>query len=48
MALEGVVSKRRNSRYLSGTRSGWVKVKSAAWRSANKDRGAMFRRKATA
>jgi ATP-dependent DNA ligase len=46
--VEGVVSKRRNSPYLSGTRSGWVKVKSATWHAANKNRWEMFRRKTTA
>jgi hypothetical protein len=32
MHLEGIVSKRRDGRYRSGTRSGWIKVKAAAWR----------------
>jgi bifunctional non-homologous end joining protein LigD len=48
MGLEGVVSKRRTAPYRSGTRSGWVKVKSAAWRAANKDRWELFCRKTTA
>jgi bifunctional non-homologous end joining protein LigD len=48
MGLEGVVSKRRTAPYRSGTRSGWVKVKSATWRAADKDQGEVFRRKATA
>jgi hypothetical protein len=46
--LEGIVSKRRTAPYLSGTRSGWVKVKCSTWRVANKDRGELFRRKAIA
>jgi bifunctional non-homologous end joining protein LigD len=48
MGLEGIVSKRRTAPYLSGTKSGWVKVKCATWRAANKDRWAMFGRTATA
>jgi ATP-dependent DNA ligase len=44
MGLEGVISKRRASPYLSGTRCGWIKVKTAAWREANKDRGELFHR----
>ena len=48
MGLEGIVSKRRTAPYLSGTKSGWVKVKCATWRAANNDRWEMFRRKATA
>src|SRR5690349_18540727 len=38
----GVISKRRASPYLSGTRCGWIKVKTATWREANKDRGELF------
>ena len=44
MGLEGVISKRRASPYLSGTRCGWIKVKTATWREANKDRGELFHR----
>jgi hypothetical protein len=39
MQLEGIVSKRRDGRYRSGTRSGWIKVKASAWREANRERG---------
>jgi bifunctional non-homologous end joining protein LigD len=44
MGLEGVVSKRRASPYRSGTRCGWIKVKTSSWRKANKDRGELFHR----
>jgi bifunctional non-homologous end joining protein LigD len=33
--LEGIVSKRIDAPYRSGSRSGWIKVKTAAWREAN-------------
>ena len=36
--LEGIVSKLREDRYRSGPNRGWIKVKTAAWREANKDR----------
>ena len=42
LGLEGVVSKRREQPYRSGPNSGWVKVKTAAWREANRDRWEMF------
>jgi bifunctional non-homologous end joining protein LigD len=42
MGLEGVVSKRRDAPYRSGTECGWVKVKTQAWREANKDRWRLF------
>jgi hypothetical protein len=44
MGLEGVVSKRRDAPYRSGTRCGWVKTKTKAWREANKDRWRLFER----
>ena len=44
MGLEGVVSKRRASPYRSGTRCGWIKVKTSSWRETNKDRGVLFHR----
>jgi bifunctional non-homologous end joining protein LigD len=40
--LEGIVSKRRDAPYVSGTRGGWVKVKTAAWREANRERHKLF------
>jgi bifunctional non-homologous end joining protein LigD len=42
MGLEGVVSKRRTSPYASGAKCGWIKVKSAFWREANKVRGELL------
>lgn len=38
MRLEGVVSKRRTAPYRSGECRHWVKVKTAAWREANRER----------
>jgi bifunctional non-homologous end joining protein LigD len=40
--LEGVVSKRRDARYRSGDCRDWRKVKTAAWRAANKERWRLF------
>jgi bifunctional non-homologous end joining protein LigD len=45
MGLEGIVSKRKMSPYRSGPSKDWVKVKTAAWRAANFDRGEMFAKK---
>jgi bifunctional non-homologous end joining protein LigD len=42
MGLEGIVSKRRDSVYRSGPTRYWVKVKTAAWREANRDRHELF------
>jgi bifunctional non-homologous end joining protein LigD len=44
LGLEGIVSKRVDAPYRSGTRPEWVKTKCAAWREANKDRGELFER----
>jgi bifunctional non-homologous end joining protein LigD len=44
MGLEGVVSKRRDAPYRSGTECGWVKVKTQAWREANRERWRLFER----
>ena len=44
LGLEGIVSKRREQSYRSGPNSGWVEVKTAAWRDANRDRWEMFQR----
>jgi ATP-dependent DNA ligase len=43
MAL-GVISKRRDASYRSGTHSGWVKLKTRAWRAAAGERGRLFSR----
>jgi ATP-dependent DNA ligase len=40
--LEGVVSKRRDAPYRSGDCRDWRKVKTAAWREANKERWRLF------
>jgi ATP-dependent DNA ligase len=44
MELEGVVSKRRDVPYRSGTKCGWIKTKTQAWREANKERWRLFER----
>jgi bifunctional non-homologous end joining protein LigD len=44
LGFEGVVSKRRDAPYRSGTRSGWIKTKCQGWKIANKDRGKLFER----
>ena len=38
MGLEGVVSKRRDGVYRSGSRCDWIKTKTKAWREANGER----------
>jgi bifunctional non-homologous end joining protein LigD len=40
--LEGIVAKRKDAPYRSGTRSGWIKVKTAEWRAANQYRVKLF------
>ena len=40
--LEGVVSKRRDSPYRSGEGRDWCKVKTQAWREANRERWRLF------
>jgi bifunctional non-homologous end joining protein LigD len=42
--LEGVVSKRRLAPYRSGERRDWRKVKTLAWREANRERWRLFER----
>jgi bifunctional non-homologous end joining protein LigD len=44
MQLEGIVSKRRSSPYRSGECKDWRKIKTAAWRAANRERWRMFER----
>jgi hypothetical protein len=43
--LEGIVSKRRDSPYRSGTHSGWVKVKTSEWKEANRYRANLFEKR---
>jgi bifunctional non-homologous end joining protein LigD len=45
LGLEGVVSKRRDAPYRSGKQCGWVKVKCATCREANKERWRLFERR---
>ena len=42
LGLEGVVSKRRSAPYRSGECRNWRKVKTAAWREANRERWRLF------
>ena len=41
-AFEGIVSKRRSSRYSSGPSRNWVKTKCPAWKRANSERWRIF------
>ena len=41
LGIEGIVSKRKDAPYRSG-KCDWVKVKTRAWREANRDRGELF------
>jgi bifunctional non-homologous end joining protein LigD len=43
--LEGVVSKRRDAPYHSGASRDLVKVKTAAWREANRERWRLFEKR---
>jgi ATP-dependent DNA ligase len=44
MVLEGIVGKKRMAPYPAGSRSGWIKVKTATWRAANRERYKLFER----
>ena len=44
MGLEGIVSKLGPQPYKSGKNVGWIKVKTATWREANRDRFEMFQK----
>jgi bifunctional non-homologous end joining protein LigD len=44
LGLEGIVSKRRDQPYRSGTRGGWLKIKSPTWLEANRNRWEIFAR----
>jgi hypothetical protein len=46
LGLEGIVAKRKVSPYRSGTRSGWIKVKTAEWRAVNQYRAKLFEKSA--
>jgi bifunctional non-homologous end joining protein LigD len=40
--LEGIVIKRQDAPYRSGPQTSWVKIKTTAWREANRERWRMF------
>jgi bifunctional non-homologous end joining protein LigD len=42
--LEGIVSKKADQPYVSGKNVGWIKVKTATWRGANRGRFELFQR----
>jgi ATP-dependent DNA ligase len=42
---EGIVAKMKDAPYQSGTRSGWVKVKTSEWRADNQWRGEFFEKR---
>jgi bifunctional non-homologous end joining protein LigD len=44
-SLEGIVSKRKDAPYRSGTRSGWIKVKTQARRDANRYCAKLFEKR---
>ena len=44
MGFEGIVSKRRESAYRSGSTRDWLKVKTATWRAANRGRCELFKK----
>ncbi len=45
--LEGIVSKTATQPHVSGKNVGWIKVKTATWRRANKDRWGLFQHAST-
>jgi ATP-dependent DNA ligase len=45
LGLEGIVAKRRDAPYRSGTRSGWIKVKTPEWKAANQYRAKLFEKR---
>jgi bifunctional non-homologous end joining protein LigD len=40
--IEGIVAKRKDTPYRSGTRSGWIKIKCEGWKVADKYRANFF------
>ena len=46
LGLEGIVAKPRDAPYRSGSRSGWIKVKTSEWRASNQWRAKFFEKPA--
>jgi bifunctional non-homologous end joining protein LigD len=46
IGLKGIVAKRKDAPYRSGSQSGWIKVKTAEWRAANQWRPKFFEKPA--
>jgi len=46
MGLEGIISKRRESPYHSGPTRDWLKIKTSAWRAANRNRFELLTKRA--
>jgi ATP-dependent DNA ligase len=44
--LAGIVEKRKDSVYRSGTRGGWLKVKTDRWKAKNEYRAKLFEKPA--
>jgi bifunctional non-homologous end joining protein LigD len=44
MHLEGIVSKRRDSAYRPGPTRDWLRIKTASWRAANRNRWELFQK----
>jgi ATP-dependent DNA ligase len=42
LGLKGIVCKRKDTAYRSGSRSGWIKVKTEQWKLANQYRAKLF------
>jgi bifunctional non-homologous end joining protein LigD len=42
LGLEGIVCKRKDAPYRSGSRSGWIIVKTEEWKAANQYRAKLF------
>jgi bifunctional non-homologous end joining protein LigD len=45
LGLEGIVCKRKDVPYRSGSRSGWIKVKTEQWKAANQYRAKLFEKR---
>jgi bifunctional non-homologous end joining protein LigD len=43
---ESIVAKHKDAPYRSGTRSGWIKIKTLEWKAANRWRGEFFEKSA--